>query len=144
MAEWDCRKCKRWRGCPGKDWYNYGEIRWCPLQVIWILQNAETLRAGIYPPRHENSGESRQLRGEGYFVKPVSIIIEVDERLKRTGSQGELLVTQVEDGRTLGTLSDGAWEVLMYVKGNKRKRKSFSAWKKERKYRYSVLKGMQS
>lgn len=131
MAERVCRKCKRWKGCIGKDWYHFGEIRWCPLQVIWILQNAEMLRAGLWPPQCVESGESRQIKEEGYFVKAILAITEVDLRLAMTDNKGELLVTQVEDGRTLSTLSDGAREILIYVKGRNRKIIDFRRWLRE-------------
>jgi len=131
VAELDCLKCKRWKGCPGKEWYHYGEIRWCPQQVIWILQHAETLRAGYWVPMYEYGGGTKQLKVEAYFVKAGIAIAELEARLARTPNQGELLTTQVEDGRTLSNLSDGARAILMYVKGRKRKTITFSRWKRE-------------
>jgi len=128
----DCRRCKRWRDCPAPpDWFHYGEIRWCPHQVIWILQHADIFRAGDWVSKHEESGESRQLHPEAYFVKAGIAISEVEVRLRTTPNQGELLITQVEDGRTLETLSDGARAILMYVKGKNRKRIDFSRWQRE-------------
>lgn len=121
-----------WKGCPGKDWYDYGDIRWCPLQVVWILQNAASLDAGIYPEQYK--GHSRQLRAEGYFAKAKLVIGELRQRLELTDNHGELLITQVEDGRILSTLSLGAYEILMYVKGWRRKSQSFHAWQRQRRY----------
>jgi len=145
VAEQDCRRCKRWKGCPGKwysytengervdeEWYHYGDIRWCPIQVIWILQHAEIFRAGNWVARHEESGGSRQLKTEAYFVKAGIAITEIEARLESVPNQGELLITQVEDGRTLGNLSDGAMAILMYVKGWRRKRISFRRWQRKR------------
>jgi len=133
----DCRNCKDYRNCIGKDWFHFGEIRWCIYQVIWILVHAATLRAGQWPK--DSSSDSnlgqRSVKTEASFVKPELIIGEVEKRLERTGKQGELLVTQVEDGRTLSTLSPGAREVLMYVKGFKRKRIGFRKWLREVYYR---------
>ena len=136
MIERDCRRCKRWKGCPGKDWYHYGEIRWCPQQVIWILQHADTLRAGFWITKYEDSGGSRQLKVEAYFVKAGIAICEVEDRLETVDNKGELLITQVEDGRVLGKLSSGAWEILMYVKGKDRKAEDFKTWKRKRDYRH--------
>ena len=144
MAERDCQKCKRWKGCPGKDWYHYGDIRWCPRQIIWILQYAEQFEAGDYPVQYEALGGSRQIKAEGYFVRPETIIAEVRERLRTTPNQGELLITQVEDGRVLGNLSPGAYEILMYVKGWRRKDRDFNTWKRERDYRHSIRNRMQN
>lgn len=136
MADYDCQKCRQWKGCPGKDWYDYRDIRWCPLQNIWILQNAASLDAGIYPEQYK--GHSRQLRAEGYFVRAKIIIGELRQRLDRTPNKGELLITQVEDGRTLGSLSPGAYEILMYVKGRDQKLQDFYAWQRQRRYNYKM------
>ena len=138
MPEYDCLKCKMWKACPGKEWYDYGEIRWCPHQVIWILQNAGELEAGIYPEQFK--GQSRQLRAEAYFIKAKLIIGEVKYRLNLTDNQGELLVTQVEDGRTLNSLSDGAYAILIYVKGWRRKSMDFNALQRQKKYRKMITK----
>lgn len=131
MAEQDCQKCKRYKGCPGHDWYHFGEIRWCPQQVIWLWQNRETLRAGVWVDRHEESGESRQLKAEAYFVQAVLVITELDMRLDKTPNKGELLTTQIEDERDFETLSPGARQILMYVKGRKPKRIGFNRWQRE-------------
>ena len=138
MADRDCRGCRRWQGCPGKEWYHYGEIRWCPQQVIWILQHAEVLREGFWVARYEESGGSRQLKVEAYFVKAGIAITEVDTRLETTPGRGELLITQIEDGRGIGNLSSGAYEILMYIKGKDRKVMDFNTWKRKRDYRHRV------
>lgn len=131
MHDLDCRRCDRWKGCPGKEWYHYGEIRWCPQQVIWILQNAETLKAGLWLSPPDDSPRSTQLNPEAYFVKAGIAISEVELRLERTPGKGEMLLTQIEDGRSLSNLSDGARAVLMYVKGFRRKRMGFRRWARE-------------
>ena len=162
----DCHNCRDYRGCPGKrrtcpdctgkaadggiscatcngtgyinEGYLYNEIRWCPQQVIWLIEHKETLIDGHWPQDPygaDNNTGSRTIKTEASFVKPELVIGELETRLERCGKQAELLVTQIEDGRTLSNLSPGAREVLMYVKGFRRKRMSFSAWKKQRKYR---------
>lgn len=135
MSERDCRKCKRWRGCPGKEWYHYGEIRWCPQQIIWILQHADIFRVGDWVAKHEESGGSQQLKAEAYFVKAGIAISEIEARLETTPNKGEILLTQVEDGRSLETLSSGAWAILMYIKGKDRKALSFKDWGRQGRYR---------
>jgi len=100
------------------------------------------LREGQWPLQYVESGESRQLHAEAYFVKAVLVITEVEVRLAMTDNNGELLVTQVEDGRTLKNLSDGAREILMYVKGNRRKKVGFRRWLKKIYYHgKTTLKG---
>lgn len=133
MAEYDCPSCKSWKGCPGKDWYDFRDIRWCVYQIIWMLQNAGELNAGIWP--EQIRGHSRQLRAEGYFVKAKIAIGELKARLDCTHNQGELLITQIEDGREIASLSPGAYELLMYVKGKNRKPPDFRAWQRQRRYR---------
>lgn len=133
----DCRSCKKWRDCKHDlSGFDYGDIRWCPYQIVWILQNAASLDAGIYPEQYK--GHSRQLRAEGYFAKAKLVIGELRYRLELTDNHGELLITQVEDGRTLSTLSPGAYEILMYVKGWRRKSMDFHAWQRQRRYHTKV------
>lgn len=128
-AEADCRKCRDYRQCIGKDWYDSADIRWCPYQVMWILEHRETLKGGEWPEDNTNSPNSQtNVRTQASFEKCIDTIAEVEERLKKTGWQAELLITQVEDGRTFDTLSKGAREVLMYVKGFRRKRIGFRKW----------------
>lgn len=135
MPDYDCHSCKQWKHCPGKDWYHYGEIRWCVWQVIWTLANAGMLLAGHWPKDPEGSDGDRsgkkQVKTEASFAKVIEIIAEVNDRLKQVGTQAELLITQIEDGRNFSTLSNGAMEVLMYVKGKDRKRTGFKKWLRE-------------
>ena len=125
----DCRKCKSWKGCIGKDWYHYGEIRWCPLQCIWILQYAQELKEGRWPEISDFSSE--EMKTEAPFARTIAIIAELEERLDMTDNKGELLITQVEDGRTFDDLSQGARAILLYVKGWRRKSIGFRRWLRE-------------
>lgn len=89
--------------------------------------------------QHIESGGIQKLKVEAYFVKAGIAIGELEVRFETVPNQGELLTTQVEDGRTLGELSPGAYEILMYIKGKDRKDMSFSDWKKQKKYRRKKL-----
>jgi hypothetical protein len=134
----DCRHCRDYRECIGKPWFNFAEIKFCIYQILWILLNADTLRTGHWPQDPDNPSDNlgqRSIKTEASFVKPGIIIAEVEKRLERTGIQAELLITQVEDGRTLSNLSDGAREVLMYVKGLSRKSTGFKRWLRKVYYR---------
>jgi len=136
-----CRDCKDYRECIGKEWFHFGEIRWCPYQVIFILANADTLRAGHWPQdpdRVDDNAGQKRIKTEGAFTKSILILAEVETRLKRTGIHGKLLVAQVEAGREFSNLDPDARAALMYVKGFKRKRMSFGAWKKARKHYQKV------
>jgi len=136
MAEYDCLNCKRWKDCSGKDWYHYAEIRWCPYQVIWILQNAATLDEGSWVMDKNLMDESdRRQINEAYYIKAKIAIAEVRARLAKHPNGGEILITQIEDGRDIDALSKGAYEILMYVKGKDRKFEDFNTWRRKRKFR---------
>ena len=149
----DCRDCKDYRECEalrkdnegqytikgnGKEWYHYGEIRWCPFQCIWIINNTATLRDGRWPQdpdRIDNNAGQRSIKTEASFTRPILILAELESRLERTGIQGKLLVAQVEAGREFDYLDREAYDALLYIKGFRRKRMSFMTWKKQRKHR---------
>ena len=141
MGEGICQKCKDWHGCVGKEWFGYHEIRWCPFQVIWILRNTEAFAINwpIEPDRATNpeSGK-KQAKQEASFVKPKLIIAELYQRLEKCGVAGKLLAAQARANENMGMLEPEAWEALMYVKGWKRKKMSFSTWKKAKKYYHKV------
>jgi len=138
----DCRDCKDYRECIGKDWFDFSEIRWCIHQILWLIQNSQTLKeAGRWPQDPygaDNNTSSRTVKTEASFVKPELVIAELEARLDRCGIQAELLVTQVEDGRSLSNLSPGAQEVLMYVKGFSRKNIDFKRWLRKVYYQKKV------
>ena len=143
----DCRDCKDYRECSGLyEWFHYGQIRFCPFQVIWIIANSEIFRDGNWPKdpdrADDNNTGSRAIKTEATFTKPILILAEVESRLRRTGLNGKLLVAQVEAGRSFNNLDRDAEDALMYAKGFKRKRMSFSHWKKARKYYQKVNKVM--
>jgi hypothetical protein len=140
----DCRHCKDFRECLGDiEWFHYGQIRFCPHQILWILRHSETLRDGDWPQDPINPGDdnpnSKIIKTEASFVKPILILAEVESRLKRTGIHGKLLVAQIEAGRELNTLDREAMDALFYVQGWQQKRDSFTNWKRIRRWRKETL-----
>jgi len=136
----DCLKCKRWKECAGKSFFTYQEVRFCPYQVLWILEWKDTLLAGNWPDNPDSSSyvDPKIKTGygsEAYFVKAVITLGEVNARLARTGIEGKLLVAEVRAGVTLQELQPESRTALMYVKGNITKRQSYSDWKKQEKFR---------
>ena len=130
-VEGNCRTCKDYRKCIGhSEGYSYAEIRWCPFQVLWLLENLERLRATgwIYK---DDSGGSPNVHTEASFVTVITVIAEVEVRLEATGKHGERLKEQAEEGRSLKQLSPQARAALMYIKGWRRKRISYSRWLRE-------------
>jgi len=130
----DCRTCKAWKECGGHDNYSYAEIRWCPYQVLWLLENAETLRGTGWLNRDDNKG-SRNTPTDGNFVSVISVLAELDVRLAKCHKHGQKLREQAEEGRLLSGLSPNARSALMYVKGWRRKVSPYTQWLREVYYK---------
>jgi len=131
----DCHQCKDYRDCAGKPWFHYSEVRFCPFQILWVIENSDTLLQGNWPPDPDSSSyvdpqAKTGYKSEGYYIKPAGILGEVNARLSRTGTHGKLLRAEVLAGLDL---SQESRDALMYVKGWRRKRMSYNAWKKWRK-----------
>jgi len=95
------------------------------------------LECDKWPPNPEPSAViDTQIRtgyaSEGYFVKPASILAEVNYRLERCGTDGKLLRAEVMAELEL---SPEAKTALNYCSGFNRKPKSYTDWKKQRKWR---------
>lgn len=138
----DCLKCKDYRGCAGKPWYHYGEIRFCVHQVVWIIKKADVLLAGDWPPDPDSSSAvdpsiRTGYKSEAYYTKPVGILAEVNRRLAQTGTHGKLLRAEVLAGLELSPESEDA---LMYAKGRRRKDTSYNHWRASRNYYKYVIK----
>lgn len=138
-----CLDCKDYKDCIGKPWYTYQEIRFCPYQIIWIIENWGPLEKGNWPDcpdgsRHIDPMIKTGFSNEAYFVKAVGIIAEVKKRLETTGEAGEALVDEIEDGNVTVIVEDGrikfdglsrpAYRALMYVKGKRRKLIDYRRW----------------
>lgn len=133
----DCRKCKSYKDCVGKEWYSYTEIRFCPFQILWMIEYCESDK---WPPNPEGSnytdpGIRTGYASEGYFVKPAGIRGEVEARLKRCGVDGKLLKAEVLAGLELSPESKSA---LHYCKGWRRKAISYQRWKGQCRYRSNL------
>lgn len=132
-----CRNCKSFKDCAGKDWYSWGDIRWCKWQVIWILENQEFFDAILWPPNPQGScyvdpAVKGRLKEEGYFVKIMITIGIVRNRLNKTGIHGKLLEAEIKANEF--QYSPEAYEALMYVKGWREKKTPFSQWLASRNY----------
>ena len=135
----DCRDCKRWRDCIGKPWYSFSDIRWCPFQVMFIIEHRGELLDGEWPDSPDNSsytdaGIQTSPGHEAYYVKPELVIGEVEKRLETTREAGEALIGEVDSGLSIDGLSPPAYRALMYLKGKTRKRVSYPLWKTQGNY----------
>lgn len=143
MSEIDCRRCKRWQGCIGRLYYDFSEIRWCPLQVIWLIQNWDILEKGQWPQPADFSEGAPNVQTEGNFVKSAIIMAELKTRLERTRVDGKLLKSEVwnygdtdlEAVDIMNRLDRDAYTALMYVKGFRRKKMFYLDWRRKAKYR---------
>lgn len=88
----DCSQCKDfYAGCQGKEFYEPREIKFCPFQIIWLIQNIGTLHEyswvkgyKVAIPRRKKPG------GGGYFTTPADYAYEVERRLEHCGLDGLL------------------------------------------------------
>jgi hypothetical protein len=148
VSEYDCRKCKDWKTCywQGVDisncWFGYQDIRWCSLQVCWLLKYSDYLHEGKWPT--PDSTVAGGMRGkqttEASYAKVMLVIAELDTRLEKTGWRGKLLIEECKNREKLEYLSKDARDALYYVVGWRRKDRSFQAWLKDRRYRKKAIK----
>ena len=136
----DCRHCKTWRECVHDDsWFSFAEFRFCSLQVFWALKYSWVLKQGSWPAPEGvvPPGIHGQMTAEAKFVKPETVIAEIETRLERTGWRGKLLQEECINREKMMYLSDEAKAALYYISGWKRKG-DFREWRKKRRYRQNV------
>jgi len=82
-----------------RQWYRASEIKFTRRQVIWILENLNIFREGIYPANPGSggytdapyTGSRKRSSRHAPFERACDIAAEVEVRLKRTGLDGFLL-----------------------------------------------------
>ena len=133
----DCRKCRDWKDCPGKEGFGYHEIRWCPQQNFWLLKYADILHDGQWPvPDATAPGGMRGQNMTGAaFARVVLVIAELDSRLSKTGWRGRLLAEECKNEEVMKLLSNDAKDALYYATGWVRRKVGFNEWRKKRRYR---------
>lgn len=109
--------------------------------MLWILRHGSVLHSGRWPI--EQKPESIRRRGrqarEAYFCKAVLVIGEVEARLTTARDDGKALIKEAEQGRGIESLSDGAYNALLYVKGRGRKAETYREWDDQRTARLRKL-----
>jgi len=142
----DCLDCQRWQDCIGKAWYEYADIRWCPYQVVWIWRNRVTLLKGRWVDNPDSSsytdgGIQTSYSHEASFVKPELIIGEVEKRMESlTRDARDAFMDAVDKEYEIGDYSPPAYRVLMYLKGHRRKKVSYSEVQAAKNYHISMIK----
>lgn len=92
-----CHQCKDWDDCPGKQpWYPPAIIRFCPNQVMWLLDHLAVLRDGRWPTDPQDTGYTdapgpRPYKRGAYFETPVGIAAELLVRLGKCNRDGVII-----------------------------------------------------
>jgi len=133
-----CRSCKGWKDCqdPGRDWFSYGAIRWCPYQVFFLLKWAEYLEIGIWPtPESTCESPKKTISKDAQYVNAAVVMAELRCRLGKTGLKGSLLAEECKNREKMLYLSDSAKDALYYVAGWRRKDTNFTTWLAVKRYK---------
>ena len=123
------------------DFWPPREIYFSSQQVIWLIKNMDLLHDGRWPSDYRETGftggSGKKSQHHAYFENSAEVIAELDWRLACTGVDGKLLVSQI-----LGELilDREALDALKYVSGWERKTLSYSAWRKQERYRIKMRK----
>ena len=86
-------------------WYSYAGFKFTKDQIKWAIANLDTLRNGVWPSAHKESGyvgeaRSKQVSHEGNFVKAAGIYAELSHRIESAGVKGD----RIHDGLLLEQL----------------------------------------
>ena len=140
-----CRECKDWGKCllteREREYFGYHHIRYCPVQVFFLLKYDEILRGRAWPVPDDTApgGMGMRVLSEADFAKVSLVLAELDQRIERTRLKGEVLREQCKNRERVEHLSDNAKDALYYVCGDNRKRDSFTSWLAKKRYREDKL-----
>jgi hypothetical protein len=105
--------CRTPDGCDGHPYYETHEIRFCRFQMLWLLAELPTLKAGKYPVGSSTGyvdlhlESHRPLVVRAPFETPVLLAAEVTSRLDRCGLDGVILKAIVMWGEMPEALAKG-------------------------------------
>jgi hypothetical protein len=143
----DCTDCKHDCGFSGIDWYSQGAVssHYCRTQVAWLIRYAWQDTEGKYhvfdwPGRKTGySGIPENVQKSDHPVSKnagtIEIWSEIAYRLDRTGEDGLTLISELQAGLSLVSLSRAARKALNYTSGWKRRMMSYNNWRKQQRYR---------
>ena len=113
-------------------WYSPVSIRYTREQVLFILENKEILKEGLWPPEPRETGYTDEgnhpVSCHAPFETACMIIAEVEARLKSCGDAGEALEDEALCIELVDYLSRPARRALNYVSGFRRRRQTYSRW----------------
>ena len=88
-----------------KEFYSPGEIRFTVKQTLWVLQNLDSLREGVWPPDFlEVMGRGRGPR-RAPFETPIFYAAEIQLRMEKCGIDGLILMAIECWGMTIDSLA---------------------------------------
>lgn len=137
-------------------WFSPSSIRFTWEQVIWLLGFLSMLKRGDYPPEPVESGYfdtpigKKTVPHRAHFETPVLIAVEIEERLALTGQDGEMVrafyckgLREDEIARLVNCDELDVWRrinrALRYIKGSRRKRRSYQEFCQHKGRKYEVL-----
>ena len=122
------------------DWFKPGEIYFTKEQCIFIIVELVIGKIDTWPTNPAGSGytdaqwsKKSKRRPGAYFETACQIRAEVEVRLRRTNTDGKLLVAEIRAGETY--LSEESKSALNYVSGWRRRRMPYLSWLRQRRYR---------
>lgn len=120
-------------------WYEPKNIIFSREQVMWIIESFDVLEDGKWPVNPHGSGYTDSPKVQvspsrhAPFETPEMVAAEVRARLESTGEAGEALVDEIQSGvYNYNLLSRPAKRALNYISGVRRRKISYSRWKRER------------
>ena len=133
------RRCRLWKGCEGKDYYDLSEISYCFNQVEYLIReflrcegNEIKLERDTWPDNKMSENYSTSPSNHAPFEAVMMVIGELRARLVKTGLSGRVLVLELCQGIQL---SDDAKWARGYVAGNRRKSLRFKGKKSYGKFK---------
>ena len=108
---------------------------------MFLIEFLPLLIEGIWPPNPQGSGYTETLNVQrsrsrhAYFETPCQIAGEVEWRLKRTGIEGKLLVSEIRQGLMLEELQPESRNALNYISGKWRRKTPYRVWLAKKRYR---------
>ena len=91
-----------------KEWYSPGEIRFKVREVLWLIQNMESLQNGHWPPEASNYVDifgKKSGRHKAPFITAADYYIEITDRLEKCGQDGLILEAMEAWGKSAESLS---------------------------------------
>jgi len=140
-------------------WYSYNSFKFTKAQVKWAISNLATLRNGVWPASHKESGyvgeaRSKNVSHEAKFIKAASIAAELDLRIQKAGLDGlmlEFLYAFEPDDELfviehmaqclnleVKEVSRRVRNALYFVSGAKRKRTTYSQYQRDNRAYFKV------